>query len=232
MQKWQSLCYNIDTIKKKLLWGWEVRQMVGGVSFRSAYNSIDRFMPTDRSGSLVGPQTPGLLGRAPEIGALANRVNNQENAERQKGFSPGVEGRNGFYTNVSAFTGRNRLNWTSYMTERSLKRMGLKECETCENRKYQDESEDPGVSFQNATHLSPEAAPAAVRGHEQEHVVREQDKAEKEGKRVAYQSVILHSAICPECGRPYISGGETRTVMVKKKAIENFEPGKELDQRI
>lgn len=86
------------------------------------------------------------------------------------------------------------------------------ECQTCANRKYQDGSNDPGVSFKTATKLSPEEAATAVRSHENEHVVRNQAKAEREGREVVSSSVTLHTAICPECGDPYISGGTTRTV--------------------
>ena len=86
------------------------------------------------------------------------------------------------------------------------------ECQTCEERKYQDGSNDPGVSFKTATKLSPERAATAVRGHEYEHVVREQAKAEREDRKVVHQSVTLHNEICPECGKVYVSGGETRTV--------------------
>lgn len=85
------------------------------------------------------------------------------------------------------------------------------ECQTCERRKYQDGSDDPGVSFKTPTNLSPEQAAAAVRGHEQEHVVREQAQAAREDRHVVSQSVTLHTDICPECGRVYVSGGVTRT---------------------
>lgn len=85
------------------------------------------------------------------------------------------------------------------------------ECQTCKERKYQDGSNDPGVSFKTASHIAPEAAGAAVRGHEMEHVVREQAKAQREGRRVINQSVSIHTAICPECGKTYVSGGTTRT---------------------
>ena len=90
-------------------------------------------------------------------------------------------------------------------------------CQTCEKRKYQDESDDMGVSFQTPTKISPEQAAAAVRGHENEHVVREQAKAQQEGRRVVSQSVTIHTDICPECGKVYISGGTTRTVTVAEK---------------
>jgi len=85
-------------------------------------------------------------------------------------------------------------------------------CQTCEKRKYQDESDDMGVSFQTPTAIAPEQVAAAVRGHENEHVVREQAKAKLEDRKVVSQSVTLHTDICPECGKVYISGGTTRTV--------------------
>ena len=85
------------------------------------------------------------------------------------------------------------------------------ECQTCKERKYQDGSDDPGVSFKTPTQIAPEQAASAVRGHEQEHVVRERAKAQREDREVVSQSVTLHTAICPECGKSYISGGTTRT---------------------
>lgn len=85
------------------------------------------------------------------------------------------------------------------------------ECQTCKERKYQDQSDDPGVSYQTPTNIAPEQAAAAVRGHEQEHVVREQAAAQREDRQVVSQTVTLHTAICPECGRVYVSGGTTRT---------------------
>lgn len=85
------------------------------------------------------------------------------------------------------------------------------ECQTCKERKYQDGSDDPGVSFKTPTNVVPELAASAVRGHEQEHVVREQAEARREGREVVSQSVTYHTAICPECGKVYVSGGTTRT---------------------
>lgn len=85
-------------------------------------------------------------------------------------------------------------------------------CQTCEKRKYQDGSDDMGVSFQTPTRVDPWQAASAVRGHEQEHVVREQAKARREDRHVISQSVTIHTDICPECGKVYVSGGTTRTV--------------------
>jgi hypothetical protein len=105
------------------------------------------------------------------------------------------------------------------------------ECQTCANRKYQDGSDDGGVSFQNPTKLSPAQAASAVRSHEQEHVTRNAAKAEREGKE-AHSSVAIHTAVCPECGKTYVSGGTTTTTFTEKKdddkdklAIEGIEKG-------
>lgn len=91
------------------------------------------------------------------------------------------------------------------------------QCQTCKERKYQDGSNDPGVSFKTPTNIAPEWAASAVRGHEQEHVVREQAKAQRENREIVSQSVTYHTAICPECGKVYISGGTTRT---SSRAVE------------
>lgn len=85
-------------------------------------------------------------------------------------------------------------------------------CETCEQRKYQDGSDDVSVSYQSPTRIDPDMAASAVRGHEMEHVAHEQAKAQREDRKVVSQSVTLHTDICPECGKSYISGGTTRTV--------------------
>lgn len=91
------------------------------------------------------------------------------------------------------------------------------ECKTCEQRKYQDGSNDAGVSYKTPTHISPEQAGTAVRGHEMEHVSREQAKAVREGREVISQSVTVHTAICPECGTAYVSGGTTRTTTAESQ---------------
>lgn len=89
-------------------------------------------------------------------------------------------------------------------------------CQTCEERKYQDGSNDSSVSYQTPTRIDPDAAQAAVRGHELEHVAHEQAKAQRDGRKVVSQTVSLKTDICPECGRVYVSGGSTRTVTKEK----------------
>ncbi len=85
------------------------------------------------------------------------------------------------------------------------------QCETCRNRRYQDDSGDSAVSFQSATKMTPGTAAYRVRGHEMEHVRRESIKAENEGKKVVSQTVQIKTDSCNECGRIYVSGGLTRT---------------------
>ena len=70
------------------------------------------------------------------------------------------------------------------------------ECKTCAERKYQDGSDDPGVSFKTAAHISPEQAAAKVRSHEYEHVVREQSKADRENKEVVKMLEALKLGTC------------------------------------
>lgn len=85
------------------------------------------------------------------------------------------------------------------------------QCETCKERKYQDGSDEGNVSFKTAQHISPASAGAAVRAHEGEHVSNAYKKAAEKGGKVLQASVAIHTAICPECGRTYVSGGTTTT---------------------
>ncbi len=91
-----------------------------------------------------------------------------------------------------------------------MERSGQVECETCKNRKYQDGS-DEMVSFKAAAHIDPQAASAAVRSHEQEHVSNAYKKASMGNGQVVNASVRINTSVCPECGRTYVSGGETTT---------------------
>lgn len=104
--------------------------------------------------------------------------------------------------------------------QEQLEKLGIKdplkkkdpneECETCKKRKYQDGS-DEMVSFKSAAHISPESAASRVRAHEQEHVSNAYKKAATNNGKVISASVSIHTAICPECGRTYVSGGTTQT---------------------
>lgn len=85
------------------------------------------------------------------------------------------------------------------------------ECETCKNRKYQDGSDEGDVSFKAPSHIDPKTAASKVRSHEQEHVSNAYQKAAKGNGKVVSCNVSIHTDICPECGRTYVSGGTTAT---------------------
>lgn len=109
---------------------------------------------------------------------------------------------------------------------KGVKSPGAIECETCKNRTYQDGSDDPGVSFKAPGYISPGASAAVVRSHEQEHVSNERAKAQAQGKSVISQSVSIYTAVCPECGRSYVSGGMTRITVAGKREIKSGVSGR------
>ena len=45
------------------------------------------------------------------------------------------------------------------------------------------------------------------------------------------QSVTYHTAICPECGRAYVSGGTTRTVTAADTQPQTEEQAQQQDQQ-
>ncbi len=97
--------------------------------------------------------------------------------------------------------------------EKMRKRLGLEKCETCESRKYVDGSNESDVSFKAPGHIDPAAAPAVVRAHEQEHVANAVQEGNKPDAKLISASVSIHTSICPECGRTYVSGGTTKTMI-------------------
>ena len=150
-------------------------------------------------------QAEDALGRNDLKGAEDALLNGAPKAEEAK--LPGLPGQEGDAEDEKALDGKSAQG-----AESAQEALEEGECETCESRKYQDGSDDMGVSFQTPTNIKPEQAASAVRGHEMEHVYREQAKADREGRKVVSQSVTMHTGICPECGKSYVSGGTTRTV--------------------
>ncbi|MCM1123869.1 MAG: hypothetical protein NC416_14905, partial [Eubacterium sp.] len=55
------------------------------------------------------------------------------------------------------------------------------------------------------------AAASHVRSHEQEHVSNAYKKAAQNNGKVISCNVSIHTSVCPECGRTYVSGGTTAT---------------------
>lgn len=94
----------------------------------------------------------------------------------------------------------------------STAKVNSSECHTCANRKYQDGS-DEMVSFKTPGKISPEQSYGKVMGHEKEHVANAIAEGSKENKELVSATVSLKTSICPECGRSYVSGGTTTTIM-------------------
>lgn len=99
------------------------------------------------------------------------------------------------------------------------------ECQTCKNRKYQDGS-DEMVSFKSAAHISPNASGSRVRAHEQEHVNNAYKKAAMGNGKVVSAAVSIQTSVCPECGRTYVSGGETNTQIKYFNEDNPYQKGK------
>jgi uncharacterized DUF497 family protein len=70
-----------------------------------------------------------------------------------------------------------------------------------------------GISFKSAAHIDPSAAATKVMAHEQEHVSNANRKAASKDGEVLNATVTLKTAVCPECGRSYVSGGVTNTAI-------------------
>ena len=208
--------------------------MLNGVSYGSPYSAYgglyagraaqgaERAQTAQRSAVLVPqkaaqPETPvqpvapvrGISGGEDpaQVGLLRFASDPAEMAVRMRIQYPGDSGAQ---TNAAQAEQAQAPALTQSKSAQEVMEEG--ECQACKERKYQDGSDDPGVSFKNPTNIAPEQVASAVRGHENEHVVREQAQARQEGRKVVNQSVTLHNDICPECGKVYVSGGTTRTV--------------------
>lgn len=128
----------------------------------------------------------------------------------QYGFSYGAGSVSGTSNTESIFPIEKDKEKQTGIDDPIAKATGKEECQTCKNRKYVDGS-DEMVSFKSPTNIKPSQAMAAVSAHEQEHVSNAYKKAETDGGKVLQASVTIKTAICPECGKSYIAGGETRT---------------------
>ncbi len=115
------------------------------------------------------------------------------------------------YTNPEAEDASTVIRNPGESTEKQAgKQSSPAECKTCKERKYQDGS-DEEVSFKSAAHISPDAAASRVRSHEQEHVSNAYKNAAQNNGKVVSCNVSIHTSVCPECGRTYVSGGTTAT---------------------
>ena len=136
---------------------------------------------------------------------MVNGVNNYSNMYAAGGYVSSYQ-----RVAYSAKSGGATLNPGESTNVSPGRKSSPAECETCRNRKYQDGS-DEMVSFKSAAHISPQASASRVMAHEQEHVSNAYKKAAQNNGKVISANVSLKTAICPECGRSYVSGGTTST---------------------
>ena len=132
---------------------------------------------------------------------------------------------NGTDTVASAFSGTGKTNSAespSFSPLSAEKEVGQSrtgkaeskgECQTCKERKYIDGSNEGNVSFKAPGHIAPEASAGVVMSHEKEHVANAKREGNKPGNELISATVSLKTAICPECGRSYVAGGTTRTLI-------------------
>lgn len=99
------------------------------------------------------------------------------------------------------------------------------ECQTCKSRKYVDGSNEADVSFKTPGHIDPGESYAKVMGHEQEHVANARQKTAGNDAELVSATVSLKLAVCPECGRTYVAGGTTNT-MIKYNKDNPYDAGR------
>ena len=142
-----------------------------------------------------------------------NYGNYDSNRDGRTGIQKSSENMGNTGMSGAGRTGRNYeadgVYWDRESEDDSVKKNGEK-CQTCAKRRYQDGSNE-NVSFKAAAHISPEAAGSAVRAHEGEHVSNAYTKAAQNDGKVVRASVSIHTSVCPECGKTYVSGGTTST---------------------
>lgn len=124
------------------------------------------------------------------------------------------------YNNITAINPRHTTNAVSkiqrvapvqYGRTVDVSKTNPADCKSCKSRKYVDGSNDMNVSFKTPGNISPKASFSIVSAHEGEHVANAVSKGNQPGAELISASVSLKMSVCPECGTPYVAGGETRT---------------------
>lgn len=165
------------------------------------------YNPYTAYGSYAGPSAAGSYRQGQPAGSAPS---GQEQASDTRGAEAAAQNMPG--SPQASEDGRVVIRNPGESTEKQAgKKSSPAECETCKNRKYQDGSDEGDVSFKAPSHIDPKAAASKVRSHEQEHVSNAYQKASEKNGKVVSCNVSIHTDICPECGRTYVSGGTTAT---------------------
>ncbi len=165
------------------------------------------YNPYTAYGSYTGPSAAGSYRQEQSAGSASSGQEQAPGARETEAAAQHMPG-----SPQASEDGRVVVRNPGESTEKQAgKKSSPAECETCKNRKYQDGSDEGDVSFKAPSHIDPKAAASKVRSHEQEHVSNAYQKASEKNGKVVSCNVSIHTDICPECGRTYVSGGTTAT---------------------
>lgn len=153
-----------------------------------------------------------------------------EDDDRLKGL-PGQDGDDARLKGLPGQDDEDNIGKPADEQKKPGRKSSPQDCETCKNRKYQDGSDEFDVSFQTPQHVDPAAAGAAVRAHEYEHVANAYQKAKENDGKVLSVGVSIHTAVCPECGRVYVSGGVTKSTIATPTGDDKDEEKNPYDQQ-
>ncbi len=177
----------------------------------------DTYTPTPASHNRPAPQTyspSGKMANASFRGTAADYAPIAQESPSQGKEAANVVGKADSGHHEHTGTVQASAAHTHGIDEKTAKRMGLVECTACKTRTYCCGSNDPGISFSTPTQIDPGQAASAVMSHEQEHLSEHYSQAREKGMKVVSQGITITTAVCPECGKVYVSGGEARTVAV------------------
>ena len=175
--------------------------------------SVGRAERVERVGAVSPSKPVGIMPEALEYGVILE-------------FTPRNTPKSGHY----AADGRGIEDSRRIAAQKARMKEESEPCRECAERRYQDGSNDMGVSFQTPTNVAPEAAASLVRAHEQEHVSRSHAEGREKNMNVT-TSVTVHTSICPECKKIYVSGGTTYTRMTPRaEAIDAYKRQMELSR--
>ncbi len=89
-----------------------------------------------------------------------------------------------------------------------------------------DGSNEGDVSFKTPGHIDPSQSYGRVMAHEKEHMANAREKTSGGDARLVSASISLKYGVCPECGRTYVAGGETRTLIESYNEKNPYDKGR------
>ncbi len=194
-----------------------VSKMIGATSAYGAVYTGSVYTRAAADNRINANVNPGAV---EPVKAVPKTFGNEDTERVKKTPAQMDEDRNRTFDMMKAGSSRNADNINGFKPfeeekseaqERLDKQLGIEKCETCENRKYVDGSNEADVSFKSPGHIDPSSAASVVSAHEHQHVANAIQEGNKPDAELVSVSVSLKTDTCPECGRTYVSGGVTHT---------------------